>query len=442
MKDIRFPDGFLWGSATSAHQVEGNTVRNDWWAWEQAGKVKEPSGLACDHYRRFPDDFDLAAQLGHTVHRFSIEWSRIEPAQGHFDEEALEHYRTVVQALRARGLEPVVTLHHFTNPQWLAEAGGWTTPDVVEWFARYTERVAKALGGMVRYWVTINEPMVYVYMHYLTGEGPPGARDLKQALRVTEHLIRAHAVSYRILHGQASGTGAPVQVSVAKHLPVFVPCRRWWPLDRMATSLSDRFFNTAFLDGVTEGRWRVPGLPTLRIPEAQGTLDMLGVNFYRRHFIRCRPLAGEWLGSSCELGHHVGEMKERTTWMGWEVHPESFFHTLKRWARLGLPMFVTENGTCMADDAQRWSVIARHLEAMGRACEQGVPLIGYCYWSLLDNFEWAHGYAPRFGLVEVDYATQERRVRQSAWRFAEVCRTNRLRFDERSSVSWKSSHGT
>jgi beta-glucosidase len=302
----------------------------------------------------------------------------------------------------------------------VADAGGWTNRNVVDWFARYTERVVKALGVDVRYWITINEPMVYVHMHYVEGVGPPGAHDMKQALRVTEHLIRAHATSYQVLHAAAA-----VQVSVAKYLPVFVPCRRWYPPDRWVASLTDRLFNSGFLEALTAGRWRVPGVRETAIREARGTLDFLGVNFYRRHFIRWGPAPRRWLGSSCDLGHHAQEVTEVTP-MGWDVHPDSFFQTLTRGARLGLPILVTENGTCLSDDARRWQYILRHLQAMARAAQAGAKVVGYLYWSLLDNFEWAHGFGPRFGLVEVDYATQARRIRDSARRYAEVCRTNRL----------------
>ena len=426
MTEVRFPEGFLWGSATSAHQVEGNNVHNDWWAWEQAGKVKERSGLACDHYRRFAADFDLAAQLGHSAHRFSIEWSRIEPAEGSFDDEALAHYRAVVDALRQRHLEPVVTLHHYTNPLWVAQAGGWANPKVVDWFVRYVQRVVQQVGREVRYWVTINEPMVYVNMHYLEGIGPPGERDVRQALRVIEHLIRAHAASYHVLHRAASDTGRQPQVSIAKHFPVFVACRQWSPLDRAARWLTDRIFNGAFLDALTEGRWSVPGVGSWGIAEAKGTLDYLGVNYYGRQFTRwLPPSTGTWVGASCDLGHHPRQVPERTD-MGWDVCPHAFLQTLLRGARLKLPILVTENGTSMVDDARRWRFIARHLAALGEACARGAEIIGYCYWSFMDNFEWAEGYGPRFGLVELDYPTQERRVRESAQRYAEVCRQNRL----------------
>ena len=424
MTEIVFPDGFLWGAATSAHQVEGHNVDNDWWAWEQAGRVQTSSGAACEHYHRFRDDFDLAVSLGHTAHRFSIEWSRIEPREGERNDEALAHYQDVVRALRERRLEPIVTLHHFTTPTWMAQQGGWTNPKVVERFARYTEWVAKALGTEVRYWLTVNEPMVFVNMHYVQGVGPPGVVEFRSMLRVIEHLIRAHAASYQVLH--RAGPPGQIQVSVAKNMPVFLPCRRWWPLDHLANWTTDRIFNTAFLTALTEGRWVVPGIGAWRIPEARGTLDYLGINYYGRQFIRCRPETGQWFGASCGLEHHYPHDVNELTGMGWDVSPEGLTTTLLRGAKLGVPILVTENGVWVEDDVRRWGFIARHLAALERARQRGARIIGYLYWSLMDNYEWSHGFGPRFGLVEVDYATQARRPRESAHRFADVCRTNRL----------------
>ena len=424
MTSLTFPPDFLWGTATSAHQVEGNNVHSDWWAWEQAGRVKDRSGLACDHYRRFRDDFDLAASLGHTAHRFSIEWSRIEPEEGQWDDGALAHYVDVVRALRERRMEPIVTLHHFTSPQWLAAQGGWVNPQAIDRFARYVERVAAALHDQVRYWVTINEPMVYVRMHYIQGLGPPGARDFTQAFRVIRHLLQAHGVSYRVIHESYHAEESAPRVGIAHHFPVFRPCHRWWPPDQIMTALTDRLFNQSILDALLEGRWSVPGIATWMLPEVRNTLDYLGVNFYGRQFIHFTPRRG-WPADSCDLGHHPREVRERTS-MGWDVSPASFSDLLRRLGRLGKPILVTENGTFMTDDVRRWRFIEGHLQAMGRAIQQGAPIIGYCYWSLLDNFEWADGYGPRFGIVEVDYATQARRIRDSAHRYAEVCRTNRL----------------
>ena len=425
MGEFQFPSGFFWGAAASAHQVEGNNTRNDWWAWEQAGRVKEPSGLACDHYRRYPQDFDLAASMGHNAHRFSVEWSRVEPEEGQWSDEALAHYVDVVHALRQRRMEPVVTLHHFTTPQWMAQQGRWTNPLIVERFARYARKVAHTLGGSVRYWAPINEPMVHVRMHYIQGLGPPGARDLAQGLKVAEHLIRAHAAAYHALHDAAAAGQPPPMVGIAHHIPAFRPCRSWWPPDRWAARITDGIFNRAMLEAMTEGRWSVPGLGTRAMPEAKRTLDFLGINFYGRQFIHWVPTLGGWPAATCDPAHHPRRITERTS-LGWDVSPEAFGEVLLEYAKMGLPIFVTENGTYMADDARRWRFISRHIQAMARAMQQGAPVIGYLYWSLLDNFEWAEGYKPRFGIVEVNYATQQRTVRESGKRYAEICKSNRV----------------
>ena len=420
-----FPNDFLWGAATSAHQVEGNNIHSDWWAWEAAGRVKERSGLACDHYRRYAEDLDVTASLGHTAHRFSIEWARIEPDAGTWDDAALAHYVDVVRALRQRRLEPVVTLHHFTSPQWLASSGGWTNPLAVDRFARYVRKVVEALGDSVRYWITINEPMVFVRMHYLQGLGPPGMQHLSHAIQALEHVIRAHAAAYRVIHDALRASPCQPQVSVAHHYPAFASCRRWAPLDRWITCLTDRAFNAALLDVLTEGRWSVPGVARWRIPEARASADFLGVNFYGRQFLRWHPVAGQWPGAACDLGHHPREVTERTA-LGWDVHPNSLYEALRRLQRWNLPVLITENGAYMIDDAQRWSYLRRHIQAMARAMQAGAAVIGYCCWSLLDNFEWAEGYGPRFGIVEVDYASQRRTIRDSGRRYGEICRANRI----------------
>ncbi len=383
--------------------------------------MQERSGAACDHYRRFPQDFDLAARLGHTAHRFSIEWARIEPEDGVWDDAALAHYVQVVAALRERRIEPLVTLHHFTSPHWFTAQGGWTRPDAVDRFARYTERVAKALGSAVRYWFTINEPMVYVRMHHLQGTGPPGGRDLGLALRATEHLIRAHAAAYRVLH--AANPGA--QVSIAHNTPAFAPHHRWWPPDRWVAGATDQIFSFAFIEALLTGVWKAPIVGTWRLPEARGTLDYLGMNFYGRKFLRCWPWPGKWPGIECNLVHHRREVPERSDF-GWDVAPDPFGAMLVRLSRFKVPIIVSENGVYVHDDARRVRFIEGHVQAMARAMQQGARVIGYCYWSLLDNFEWADGYGPRFGIIEVDYATQARRIRDSGQRYAAICRANAI----------------
>ena len=430
MPEFVFPSGFLWGASTSSHQVEGGNTNNDWWAWEQVGRVKEPSGAACDQYHRFESDFELARQLHHNAHRLSIEWSRIEPREGEFDEHALAHYRTVVQALRQRGLEPVVTLHHYTNPLWLAQTGGWANPIVVERFARFARRTTDALGDHVRYWLTINEPMVYMVTHYLDGVGPPGEQNLQMAWRVLEHLVRAHVDAYHAIHDAARAKGRTALVSIAHHVQPFLPCRRWWPPDRWIAALMERFYNFGFLEAVLHGRLSIPARRALRIPEGTRTLDFIGMNYYGRIFMRLADLHPKhWGGSRCSTRHHR-EVTERND-MDWDVYPPGIRDVLG-WGRpYQLPILITENGICTRDDRQRERFILNHLQWVARAIEEGVPVLGYLHWSLLDNFEWAHGFGPRFGLIEVDYATQERRIRDSARRYAEVCRSNRLSIDSR-----------
>src|SRR5207247_1228544 len=207
-----FPSGFLWGAATSAHQVEGNCTNNQWWAWEQEpGHIRDGdvSGVACDHYRRFDDDFRLAAELGHTAHRFSIEWGRIEPEEGRFDERELDHYRAVCDSVRRHGMAPTVTLHHFTHPLWVARAGGWENPRIVDWLARFAERAGRGLGDRVAIWWTINEPMVAPVLSYMLGIHPPGVQDVGRAFVVARHTLLSHGAMYRALRAVVP-SAAPV----------------------------------------------------------------------------------------------------------------------------------------------------------------------------------------------------------------------------------------
>jgi beta-glucosidase len=418
---FRFPDGFLWGAATSAHQVEGGNVANDWWAWEQAGRVPERSGAACDHWNRFRADFDLAHALAHNAHRFSLEWSRIEPEEGRWDDHALEHYRDVLMALHERGMEPVVTLVHFTLPRWLAARGGWEDPRVERHLERYVARVMEALGPHARWWVTLNEPVVQVFKGWLLGQWPPGrARAWATALKVLRHMLRAHVRLYHVIHAAQPAA----RVGIAKHALALSPDdpRRW--LDRWSVRVRGHLFNHLFLEALHTGALRVPGLFWERLPLAR-TLDFIGVNYYTRDFVR---------NSGYNLPGLVGELAKRDhrqqrgklNELGWEVYPEGLAQFLREYSRYKLPILITENGIPTRRDDDRWVFLFMHLWQVARAIADGVDCVGYLHWSLLDNFEWADGTRGRFGLIEVDFATQERRIRPSAWRFAEIIRRNEL----------------
>ena len=401
----------LWGAATSAHQVEGGNHGNDWWAWEQAGKVTEPSVLACDHYHRFREDFHLARSLGHTAHRFSLEWSRLEPAEGKWSEEAFRHYDEVFDALESEGLEPVVTLHHFTNPLWFIEQGGWLREGASEKFSAYVRRVAERYGRRVKFWITLNEPLIFIYQGFLLGRWPPGEKSLEKCFRVLRELIQAHIRAYQILHAESKN--GECWVSLAHHMTAFSPCRKNSILDRFTVRLRNGFLNRLIFQSLLSGYLFYPGIFCEKLP-AKRTLDFLGVNYYTKDFIRFGGGGGlNPFGIVCPKEHHLHEIGEMND-LGWEIYPRGIREMVCSLARYQLPIVITENGVCTGDDGTRQGFIEEHLNQLANARSMGVPIQGYFYWSLVDNFEWAEGFKPRFGIVGVDYATQRRTVRESA----------------------------
>lgn len=419
--NFHFPHGFLWGAATSSHQVEGNNTRNDWWAWEQSGKVRQPSGLAADHYRRFHEDFDLAHGLAHNAHRFSLEWSRIEPEPGRFDSAAIEHYREVLLALRERNIEPVVTLHHFTLPAWLAAGGGWHDRGVEDHFVRFVECVLEEYAPLARWWITINEPVVQVFKGYLIGQWPPGrTTDYRGAFQAVRHMLRAHVRAYHAIHQRRPDA----MVSVAQHVLALQPCNPDSWTDRLSVRARDYLFNNLFIDSLHSGWLAVPGQFFERLPMSK-TLDFIGLNYYTRDFVKNSGLDVPGLvGTFCKLRSTQVIVKRND--LGWEIYPEGLGQFLHRFARYHVPLLVTENGIPSVNDRDRWTFILLHLWQVARAIADGVPVVGYLHWSLLDNFEWADGYGARFGLVGVDFRTQQRTVRDSALRLAQIIRANQM----------------
>ena len=418
--NFRFPDGFLWGAATSAHQVEGNNIHNDWWAWEQAGKVSMPSGKAADHFTHYREDFEMARDLEHNAHRFSLEWSRIEPEEGHFNIAAIEHYADVLRTLRKLGIQPVVTLHHYTLPQWLAEKGGWEFARIEHYFARFVKRVMVEYGQLVRYWITLNEPVVHVFKSYLIGQWPPGKQDWPAALKVLRHMLRAHVRAYHIIHRERPDA----MVSIAKHALALSPNDPDSWRDRLSVKVRHYLFNHLFVDALHTGWLRVPGMFWERLPAGR-TLDFIGVNYYTRDFVRNTGFDLPGLaGASAQGGwrQHIGKLND----LGWEVYPEGLAQFLREYSRYKLPILITENGVPAREDDDRWVFLYMHLWQVARAIADGVDVIGYLHWSLLDNYEWADGYRARFGLIEVDFDTGLRRVRPSAWKYAHIIRTNEL----------------
>ena len=416
-----FPRGFLWGSATSSHQVEGDNRNNDWWAWEQQpGRIHQgdTSGKACDWWGgRWQEDFDRAAQGGQNAHRLSIEWSRVEPDPAMWDESALEAYRAMVQGARARGLLPLVTLHHFTNPLWVAERGGWLNPAIVPLFERYTRKVVAALADLVDLWVTINEPNVLATMGYALGVFPPGEKDIGRTLRAGENMARAHAAAYHAIHALQPSA----QVGVAHHYRGYHPANPRNPLDRWAAATRARTVNDMFPRAFADGILRTPFGRT-RIPQAAGTQDYFGLNYYtveRIAFDARRP------GELFARGFYPPGSDLSPTGFIANV-PEGFFEALT-WARaFGLPIHVTENGVEDRDDRMRPRYLAAHIRQLWRAVNFNWPVRSYFHWSLVDNFEWERGWSQRFGLWGLDPETQVRSKRPSADLYAAICRANAL----------------
>ena len=418
---FHFPSGFLWGTATAAHQVEGNNTNNQWWAWEQQeGKILngDKSGLACDWWGgRWKEDFDRAAEGGQNAHRFSVEWSRIQPEPERWDEDALERYRVMLRGLRDRGIAPMITLHHFTDPIWLAEMGSWETEAVVPLFERFVRKTVQALKEYATLWCTVNEPNGYALNGYVGGVAffPPGKNDLRLAMRVLANLIRGHAAAYRTIHE----IQPEARVGFALHYRSLVPYRAWSPLDRTVTRNLFNGINMPFPSALATGVMRSP-LGAVHIPEAKGTQDYFGFDYYTRDYITFdlrRP--GTLFGRN--LFRKGADLSDNGFFAN---EPEGMFEGLKWLTRLfpGLPIIVTENGIECADDHIRPRYLVQHIHQMWRAVNFNWPVKGYFHWSLVDNFEWERGWTQRFGLWELDPATQKRRKRPSADLYAEICK--------------------
>jgi beta-glucosidase len=423
-----FPPGFKWCVATAAHQIEGGNERSDWWAFEQQpGRIKngDRSGDAADHWHRLEQDVQLLRELGVTQYRFSVEWAKIEPVEGRIDDEALEHYVDEVRMLRASGIEPLVTLMHFTLPAWVAAKGGWAWDGIVPAFAAQAARVEAALGPYVRDWVTVNEPMVAVLNGYVLGLFPPAQTDFATAVLPMTNMLKAHAAAYHALHRAAATAGRTARVGVAHHLRLFEPWTSWNPLDRYIVQRIDAVWNWAFFDALETGRL-VAYLPfTLdvdtQVPDAAGTQDFVGINYYTRDRLAFSLTAPGKYEQRISPGTPLTDL-------GWEIYPEGLYAVVKEASAHapGRSIMITENGLADAADSRRAGFLRDHLGALQHAIADGVPVEGYCHWSLLDNFEWAEGFAPRFGLYAVDYATQERTLRPSGEVFRQIVRSNGL----------------
>lgn len=425
---------FLWGAATSSHQVEGHNDKNDWWAWEAEGRCEggARSGAATDHWNRFREDLKLAAGLKLNSYRFSVEWSRIEPEEGRWDESAIEWYSDLIAECESLGIIPMLTLHHFTSPRWLAEKGGFTWDGSSYAFTRFVEKIAKTLGPRVPLWCTLNEPMVLVGGTYLAQFMPPAVFSPKNAALACHNLLKSHVSAYQVLHSQITERKGkwknhPRRVGIAHNLLDFVPDRPWHPLEWTLARIFHRFYNRAWLDAVTGRKQRfgvlglVPSAPVVQEALGKPTVDFIGVNYYTKAYVQWRPrAAAEERPADLPIGLSFARRKEEASDLEWAIHPHGFRKMLRFAASYGLPLYVTENGIADRNDDLRPRYLMSHLEELALAIEEGIDIRGYYHWSLLDNFEWIKGFGPRFGLFRVNYETFAREATRSADLYREI----------------------
>lgn len=397
-EQLSFPKGFLWGAATSSYQIEGGLV-NDWSEWEKSprrlARLKRKglnpsdfqSGLAADSWNRMEEDIACLKQINATAYRFSIEWARIEPEEGRFNEAALAHYAHFIGRLREEGIEPFVTLWHWPLPLWLSAKGGWARKNIVEYFAKYTERVVEALPT-VKFWITLNEPEGYTGNSYLIGMWPPQCTNLFTYNKVLNNLIDAHHAACKIIKEKLPQSS----ISIATPRAHFVSLNN--PISRLATKFAAWWWNDRFLKRIIN------------------SIDFIGLNYY-------------WWINVAYLSYSKTK-GPLVTDMGWTVNAEGLYYSLLDLKKYNKPIYITENGLADGRDALRAQFITSMLEQIHRAIASGVDVRGYLHWSLLDNFEWAHGFEQKFGLFEVDRKTFERRPRPSVQVYAEIAKNNSL----------------
>lgn len=413
---LSFPHGFAWGTATSAHQVEGHNVNNDWWSFEREAVTRcqkrkgknclhlHASGAACDHWNRFREDFDLVSGMGSNAYRLSLEWSRIEPRPGEFDTQVLIHYRTMLASLRERGIKTMVTLHHFTNPQWFVERGGWTRSQAPELFSCYVERVASELGDFVDWWITFNEPLVYATQGWLSGAWPPGKKNHWSNFgRVVWHLAQAHRRAWRTLKKITAHT----PVGVAHNVLTIQVYRKHNFLDQWFAQVVDALWNHSFLF-LTRPR----------------THDFIGLNYYFHYRLGVAHLR------SLKFFVDIREEDREASDIGWEVYPPGMADVILDFTSYQKPIYITENGIATENDDRRVRFLISYLKEVYHAIQAGADVRGYFYWSLLDNFEWEKGFGPRFGLIHIDFSHDlKRTLKPSSEIYARIARENAIAHD-------------
>jgi beta-glucosidase len=427
---LEFPKDFFWGTATSSHQVEGGNT-NNWSQWENIpGKIRnnDKSGNACGWWESMEVDLSLMKQMNHNTHRMSIEWSRIEPEEGKFNEAAIQRYKEMIRSLKDVGIEPMVTLHHFTNPIWLENKGAWTNEASIQYFKRYVTYVVEHLGDDVRLWCTINEPEVYAVEGHMLCYYPPGKFSLALYFSTTINLLSAHLAAYEVIKAK----NYAAQVGIVKNYQLFDPLDENSFFDKLLAKFLDRYFNRIVIDPFVFGKFTFP-LPYRKeeIARLKGKTDFFGLNYYTRWRVKAT------LGSPATMlanifnitpGAQVSDITKDGNPYG-EIYPEGIYRAIKIVSAINKPIYITETGLPDADDSRRPRFLLTHLRQVHKAIKEGFDVRGIYHWSLTDNFEWADGWALRFGLVAFDQNTGERKMRASGKLFCEIVKAGAITQD-------------
>ena len=394
------------GVSSSATQIEGGDYSHNWNDWFQKGHIKDGSNpaRAADHLNRWKEDIDIMAELGIRVYRLGIEWARLEPAPGGYNKDAAEWYRQLLTYMKSKDIIPLLTIHHFTNPMWFEEMGGFTQPANIPVFLGFVDYVIQRFGDLVDEYVTINEPNVFAVMGYFQGVFPPGERSMRTAFRVQSVMAACHIQAYSLIHKLRREMGyTNTKVGFAHHARVFTPRfkRNLW--HRLCTCLVERFFQGALTRACLLGRFVFPLKKYGKLKRGEYA-DFLGLNYYTRSSV-------SGLGDGVRKGAPVNNL-------GWEIYPPGIAESAGQLqGLLPRPIYITENGTCDNNDTFRSRYIYEHLKALA---ESGLPVERYYHWCFTDNFEWCEGESARFGLVHVDYATQKRTIKKSGRFYAAI----------------------
>jgi beta-glucosidase len=422
--ELNFPKNFLWGTATAAHQVEGSHTNSNWSWWEtQKDENNKPridnnekAGIAVDHWNLYPQDIQLMKELGTNSYRFSLSWSKIMPKPHVFDYSALQHYSNVIDSLIANGIEPMITLHHFEEPLWFTQKGGFEKEENIAYFLEFSKKVLEMYQSRVHYWATFNEENVYVNSGYFSGIFPPGKKDAKLAGNVLLNILKAHVQTYQM--AKQLPNSKFTKIGIVMSLFLFEPENRLNVLDWLATYFANDNFNGTILRFFKTGTYRYIVLPFGGIVsytdmKAPHCLDFFGVNYYS-HFAVQMNITDPQKAVQPVKGEVITDMKIYT------VFPEGIYEAIKMASELNVPIIITENGIGDSKDKYRGEFIKRSLYAISKAINDKYDVRGYYYWSLMDNFEWNLGYTQKFGLYEVDLKTQVRKLRDGSKEYQKI----------------------